>query len=53
MITVPENIVADLIAAVRDVMNGIGPAIIVFIGISVAFYAAREVKRLMPKTSAR
>jgi len=53
MISVPENIVSDLISALREVMNGIGPAIIVFIGVSVAFYIAREVKRLIPKTSAR
>jgi len=53
MITIPSNIVSDMLSAVGGIMDGITTAIIVFIGVSVALYIARQVKTFMPRTGSK
>jgi len=49
MINVPANIVTDLASSTSAVMSSVSAGIIFFIGLTAAFYSARELKRFFPK----
>lgn len=46
---IPSSIVTDIVSASHDFMGQVFQIMIIYIGTAVAFYVAREIRRLFPK----
>ena len=47
---IPNSIVTDIVSATHDFMTQILPIMVFYIGTATAFYIAREIRRLFPKS---
>ena len=47
--TIPENIVSDLISSTSSVLNGFSNLIIILFSVGIVFYISRGLVNLLPK----